>query len=1077
MKPFLQSIAEAYLANESASELEKMIFIFPNKRAATFFNHHLENAHRNDRRNTALLHPAAMSIVEFAETYAEGIAPADRLEMAFMLYDIYREAVSRHAADATDGNPTAPSHPLTTDTPDFNSFVFWADTLLKDFDDVDNALADPDEIFHNVSTLKEISANYLTPEQIEEIRHYWQKANIQLGDEEQKFWNHIAYASENRGDDSRKGNAASPSLNFLKLWQVVGEVYREFRRRLLEKELYTPGMNFRHAAEVLADTGAESLPYSRYIFIGFNNLSRAERSIFTRLKDLRNPATGQSMADFYWDLSSPVFRLPDLPGISQVAKYAKEFPSLYGEYIERIDTFPQTFIVGVPSMVGQCQAIGKALSNLLPPAGNNQYADPDRLRGTAIVLPDEQMLTPLVNSLPPAVHPVNLTMGSKLRNSSVATLIRDIVSLQMRSYSSAERHTFFADDVYTVLTHPLVRGVNTATAASLIARIRDRRMFNVPEQFFQEVDSRGVFSPIFTMVSDRNSCSDVFEYLDRLLLWLDRSLSLTWGEGEEHSLGIQKAFLLRYKNALETLRHLKSTYLEAPDGTTKIELKDATVFNLVERVVAGEMLNFEGVPLEGLQVMGVLEARALDFDTVIIPSMNERIFPRAHFAPTFIPEVLRKTYGLITAEQQEGAFAYFFYRMIARASSVHLIYDARTTGTHAGGPSRFILQILQIIKPEHVSHTVLPYHLSDIKPLQLEVKKDRHALDRIARFFSDKCPDYLSPSSLEKLLSCPLAFYLEKIAGYKEGHDIRDYIDEGIMGDIVHDTLQAIYTGFMPNPNKETDIEVTSDMLYRVINNRNPLIEHLLTRSINRIYLLDTVSPDTPPHGEAEIIYEILRRQVRATLSHDIDLTPFIYKHSEYTIEKPLRVTDNNGESETFNFRGKIDRIDRVTERYKSGSEWCELDLVRIVDYKTGGDKVQAKNVADVFSGDYRTKAFVQLMLYCQAYADEIKDKYSGPIQPVIYPILQSMKADRNFGLLKWSKPAGTPLPPEDAKKPATSNGKWKVYDYRDYAGEFNEHLIRVLRELKDPDIPFKAAADDSACKFCKFIDMCRRTP
>ncbi|MDE6528160.1 MAG: hypothetical protein K2L78_03850, partial [Muribaculaceae bacterium] len=377
-----------------------------------------------------------------------------------------------------------------------------------------------------------------------------------------------------------------------------------------------------------------------------------------------------------------------------------------------VDKFPDISIAGVPSRIGQSKVLGQILSSLFP---SDSKSNERELRDTAIVLPEENMLLPLLNSLPAHLSPLNITMGYKLRNTAVAGLIRDIVGMQMRSYQSKVANTFFHEDVVNVLSHPLVRSYKPLVCTAILFEIQSKRLFNVPESLFAEPRFSGM-EPVFRAVSDKNNPVNVFDYLSGLLQWLSDAVSpslsdnspatdsgtdavsvpddvavVRGGDSEQgRSIILQEAFLRRYANAVERLKSLSGRYIS--NGV--VNLENSTVFNLVERMVQGEMLNFEGVPLKGLQIMGVLEARSLDFDTILIPSMNERVFPRARFTASFIPVVLRNAYKLPTPEDQENVYAYFFYRMISRAKRVFLLYDARSTGLKSRQMSRYVHQLV-----------------------------------------------------------------------------------------------------------------------------------------------------------------------------------------------------------------------------------------------------------------------------------------------------------------------------------------------------------------------------------------------
>lgn len=1064
--------------------LRNYCFVFPNKRSVTFFNHYLSELvkRRASQESTPVILPYSTTITEFTESFSDGAASADRMEMIFMLYDVYREVLFRNNSSKDTANV------------DFNKFVYWADTLLQDFDDVDNALADPAQIFRNVSNLKEISANYLTEEQAKIVSEFWK--DFDLTPEIHDFWNHLTYSGNDVSDSAAAYDPEkhrSPRTGFLRLWQVMGELYSAFRSHLNSLGLHTPGMNARVAAEKLKAVTAEALPYERYIFVGFNSLSVAENAIFSALANKQNKENGTSLADFYWDVASPVFGDKSLPGIGKVLAYSERFPSRY-DCVEAIDTYPRIHVAGIPSRVGQCKVIGTLLDNIFPATPS-----PVRLRRTSIVLPEEGLLSPLVNSLPDKITPLNITMGYKLKNTAVAGLMRHIISLQMRAYKSKVAKTFFYEDVLRVLTHPLVRAVDRTAVDRMLTEIRSGRLFNIPEEFFRQ-EQFATFVPIFTMVADKQSCNDVFLYLRNLLEWLDRTIVSSWnrlasttsfGYGitaeedyesvgietgsdgikveslnadAERSLALQQAYIHRYANAVVRLQKLREIYLEEPEGSSRVFLEDATVFNLVEKIVKGETLNFDGVPLKGLQIMGVLEARALDFETVIIPSMNERIFPRSKFGATFIPMVLRRAYRLNTNEDQESAYIYFFYRMISRANDVYLLYDARTTGMKSSQPSRFIHQLRHIIVPENLKYDILPYNLVSVATPTILVNKTNDIMEKINRFRSSDNPLYLSATSIERYLGCPVAFYLENIAGFRQGEEMNDWMDEGTYGVIVHEVFETLYNNELERRRGGAGgVLITADILEKMAGDRINL-DKIITRTINKHYTRLGEDNDTPLIGDALIIGKIMRMLTEATLQREKDHAPFTYYFGEWDKRLSLTLNGSQNRSIAINFTCKIDRLDFVE---KDGV----FPRLRVVDYKTGGDRTTATSVPAVFS-DYKVKAFLQLMLYCQAYASYTG--YAGAIQPIIFPIRTVMV--RKLDALQWSEPMdSSQIENLDLKKPTGRSNKWNVLDYRDYREEFNDQMITALEELFDPSVPFKCPDGNDACKYCRFLEICRR--
>lgn len=1058
MKPFLYSVAEAYFTHEADSLID-YCFVFPNKRSAVYFSDYLATIAAEHQ--CRIVFPATATIVEFVDSFSEGCF-AERMELIFILYGVYRGVIrERHGAKEAE-------------TVDFNRFIYWADVLLNDFDDVDNSLANVREVFRNVENLKEISANYLTPEQVEIIKHYWNDEKIPQ--EVREFWNHVAHGG---GENEQQKNV---SAGFIRLWQVMHEIYTVFQCRLTDLGLHTSGMAYRKAANTLKECGVGQLPFKRYIFVGFNNLSGAEKAIFAALRDTPYPATGASVGDFYWDLASPAFNDDSMTAGKVVHRYAHEFPSLY-ECGEVAPEFPEIEVIGISSRIGQAKAVSGLLQRIYP---QSKTIDAEKLRKTAVVLPEENMLLPLLNSLPENLTPLNITMGYKLRNTAVAGLIRDIVSMQMRAYKSSIANTFFYEDVINVLSNPLVRSFRPLLCTQLLLEIQQQRLFNVPESLFAESRFSGL-EPVFRFIADKNRTTDVFAYLSDLLKWLseavrstlkvdentaqpndeddecgdvlenDSSAKVLNVENGSRSFVLQEAFLKRYESAIARLRALGERYL----GSGEVFLENATVFNLVERLVEGETLNFDGVPLKGLQIMGVLESRSLDFDTLFLPSMNEKVFPRARFSASFIPSVLRKAYHLPTPEDEENVYAYFFYRMIARAKKVYLLYDARATGLKSRQPSRYIHQLVHIFKPKGLRRSVLPYRLTSTDPTEIKVEKTPEIMAIINRYRSKENPLYLSASSIKQYVSCPMSFYLEKIAHYRREDDMNEWMDESTYGTIVHEVFERLYGKRLEG--REGGAQITAQTLEDMRSNVHE-IDRLITETINLHYRKLGEGCLEPLSGDTKLIGLMIKEYVREVLRKEQKLAPFTYLNGEWREDSQLKLVGSHDNEIMVNFTCRIDRIDRYIGDGR-------FPRVRIIDYKTGADAVRTPLLSNMFT-DSDKKAFLQLMLYAQAYA-QFK-LCSEPIQPMIYSLRKIMTAD--IEPLIGPCPVVPNVEFADMKK----NGKrgsdsWYILDYKDYVASFNDLMIPYLEELFDASKPFVSAEDEDACKFCSFKSICRK--
>lgn len=1078
MKPFLYSIAEAYLLNDSEN-LSNYCFVFPNKRSEVFFHHAFAGASR--LHNIHTIHPASSTITDFIESLTDGL-PADRMEMVFILYNAYREIIYKAAGQDMAARELA-------ETIDFNKFQRWADMIIGDFNDVDMYLVDPAAIFPNLKRFKEISSNYLSEEILQEIRRHWHPDNLPQ-ETDDSFWNHILHDGDNPDDNEGKAR------DFFKLWQIMLELYERFRNSLRRKNLYYTGMAYRDTVEILSDRTRDDFPFKRYIFVGFNMLSKAEEKVFRLLKQMSDKDSGTDdgvFADFYFDTASPAFESEWNSAGTFLRRYTRLFPSVY-DCVKPVREFPRIEITGVASTIGQAKLAGTIVSNLYP-ANNNGEPDGwkiDNLRQTAVILPKENLAQGVVASLPKWINPVNLTMGYKLRDSSMASLVRDIVSLHLRSRKSrGVTPTFFYEDVIAVLTHPVIRQFFSRESSAIIYDINVNRRYNIPENYFTE--NYPQLKEIFGYVDNHFDINEVFGYFKRLLtalvsLWdrTDNSANNTGDTDTDTTDGSQEVssdseinydldgseIVKGEKTGAVSLldRMLAKAYLRAVErledislryfGDSPVFLADTTLLHFIERMIGGETVNFEGKPLNGLQIMGVLEARNLDFENIIIPSMNENIFPRRHFVKSFIPPHLRSAYGMSTQEHQESIYSYYFYRMISRARRVFLLYDVRTQGVGSGQVSRFINQLKYIYHPARLTERVLGYNVESRTVDPVFVNKTPEIMEVLARYRATDNPRHLSASAINQYINCPLSFYLSYIAGFEREDEFHDYMDEGTYGTIIHGVLEDLYSAWKKElgPDSWFDRERIKQFSKRTVE-----IDKAITRRINRHYNRLGDNSLASLKGDAEIFGKIIKKYILLILQRDGETGPFRFIAGEYG--HPIRLVLNGSDrSIEINFRFSIDRIDYIKDAEGN-------DLVRIIDYKTGSEETTISDIRDMFvkptkGNKSRAKAMLQLFLYCQALSQCSSGKNIA-VQPWIYTIR------------KVAKDGFAPLSLEcmviDDNKGKEVKMKFPILDYREYVEEFNDQMIDLLEDLFNPEIPFTSAADSHACTFCKFTEICRK--
>ena len=650
-----------------AKNLLDYCFVFPNKRSGVFF----ADTMALQLKDTTIM-PRVVTISDFITEFSSGVE-ASRLELMFIMYDEYRNLLIKQSKEEQ--------------IVDFDKFQFWAEMLLNDFNDVDKYLVDAKQLFININRLKEIKSNFLTQEQIDVIKYYWGENKVT--DTVTSFWKHIKHNDNNE----------QLTDNFVKFWQILYDLYHAFRSRLQNMGLCYSGMSYREVAETNKFNDPQLLPSKRYIFVGLNVLSTAEIKILERLKAI-------DCADFYWDFNSPTFSYRSNRATRFVGKYVEWFKSKYDFEEDQITKFPSIEVIGVPSNIGQ---VKEAASKVLQLHKQNKITDVN----TAIVLPDEGLFIPLLHSIPEEINSINITMGYPMRHTPISALIGNIISMQLRARIVHEKMQFFYEDILNVLSHPLVKNIAQKECREIVKHINEKRAFNLTSNFLKEQYPN--LSLIFEAVYDLNNTHEVITYIRNLINWIKSYLP--------NNNPVEIGFANKYLEALELLEILIVRY--------NIKLTDKSVFHLVELAVGSETINFTGEPLKGLQVMGVLETRALDFDNLIILSMNERVFPRKHYSKTFIPNALRKGYGMSTISFQESMYAYYFYRMISRAKNVYIMYDARTGGVRSGEMSRYLHQLKYIYNRDTIKFSIVNYDVLALQKEDLAIPKTPEVMQKL----------------------------------------------------------------------------------------------------------------------------------------------------------------------------------------------------------------------------------------------------------------------------------------------------------------------------------------------------------
>lgn len=1061
--PFLKNVAGEYLNHYGAAELQEFLFVFPGHRSARFFLEYLGD----ELGDESMPAPRVVTIAELAEELSGRIVD-NRIDLLFTLYRAYLNVL----ADMRAKHPEAKLRERS-----FDEFRSLGETMLSDFNEVDTHRVDPEQLFSNLADLHEISTDYLTPDQKEVIDEYF--CTIHHRTELRQFWQHF--------DGKISGN----KRKFLTLWEFLHPIYVEFNRLLEARGLTYTGGSYRLALQRVRDCGLDAIEESHIVFVGFNVLTSAEWHLF---KEMRN------YADFVWDISDlMVEHHTHLSASQYILRAVKKFPKPEWLNLEPSHTagLPQKVkVIASPSNAVQAKIIGRELEEIYRHEDQCKAAqnccEKDKTTGTkeenkassasgadrvAVVLPDEGLLFPLINSLPDNIGSVNLSMGCSMRISPVSSFMAILRRLQVRGRYDRRLadDSFFHQDVKTLLAHPMTH-IFLGTAAVTHARqmlVKGHRFMVSPRMIGLDTPAGRV---LLRLVPKHFSPLQVIDYMRDVLsqiaeLWRTDRDAPTSAEIEPEA-PMHEAGSPECADEDDTIPADQPLSMDALGlAHLHVYIKDLdqlyeafkqhgfnadpkTVFLLSDRLIAGETISFRGNPMGSLQLLGLLETRCLDFRQVIIPSMNERIFPRKMRSRTLIPDALRRGYGMPTIAAQESLFSYYFYRLISRAENVVLIYDSRTEGVKSGEPSRYIMQLEHIYRPNEFEKINYRFEPSITNNDLISIHKDEDICQRLNRY-TDPDPGKrlsMSASMLKKYLQCPLMFYYEYFLNMSDQGEPEDHMSAIEMGNIVHSVLKQIYE---LHPNQEHE--------WYPLNPSRPNphgdIARLVHRAIAKEYLHEKENLDIPLPVDAQLTAELLVDKIEKMIQLDSTMGLWNIDGLEAEMWREFALAD--GRSVTFKM--VMDRVDRIQE--PDGGV-----TIRIVDYKTGAEHVAAKEFDDIFSGDTSTANMIQLLLYAELLSQHEAYRHRAfRYQPVV---MSMNKCDYIRPSIHKS------LKPTEADY--VSNYLTHVYtdaekEQHSLRDMFVDRLRQVIADLLDPSRPFRQTDDPRHCQYCAHRSICRR--
>ena len=855
-----------------------------------------------------------------------------------------------------------------------DNFYFWGEMLLNDFDDVDKYLVNPEALFTNLEDLHDIDKKFggLTEDQIKVIRRFI--VNF------------------------REGEITDQKRDFEFNWSILLPLYISFKKRLRELGIAYEGMAERDLLEEDGAVSSKFRDFEKYHFIGFNALNNCEKKLMEILKS-------ESKAEFYWDYAKTPFFEHNPRAALFVESNIKEFGQTLPLTASNTGSLPVVTIVDIPSDSGQA----KLLPNIFKEMAID--TDPDNLHKTAVVLADENLLPALLSSIPPEITDINITMGYPFKMTVVYSLLRSLLSLQeIREVKEPHKVFFGHRKVLKILSNPLVVESTNGRAEDMAKQIISGNISFISPSFFGEDPFLAL---LFRVVGDT----------DKLCGYL-RDIFISIAESRDGSDPLAAEFLFRANQMLNRLEPLF--------GDSSVNINKEVAIRLIDRIFREIKVPFRGEPLRGLQIMGILESRAIDFDNVIILSANEGVLPRSSPSSSYIPHNLREAFGLPVISHQDSIYDYYFTRLLTRAKNVVLVYNSSAEGMRSGEMSRFLLRLKygNLVSPSFFSAKIgirvgggvgasIPRAQNDIRILEEKYIKG-----------ADRRP--LSPSAINAWLNCGARFYYSYVCGMKETDRLVEGIEPAMMGTILHEVINRYYSPYVGE-------KIST-----------PIMEELMKNKKGKRQLIDEVlrevwfggEDNVPKTGNALIMADITEMFVDRVLEIDKSLAPFILIGLEQNFTKNLPI-DYSGNKESIIIGGKIDRIDQ-----REG-------VKRLIDYKTGKSEPNISSIEDLFSGPpkKRNDAVTQTLIYCYLLSDE---KGFALSRPVIYALRESNRE-------KWDD--------------TITIGKKPLDNFKEVETQFAELLTKTVEEIFDPSIPFALTTYDSSCSSCPYKKICKKQP
>ena len=765
---------------------------------------------------------------------------------------------------------------------------------------------------------------------------------------------------------------------FFTIWNALPDIYTQFNQRLQEKGMAYEGMLYRNI-----DT--ENLCEEQFVFIGFNALNECEKVLFRQLQK-------QGKAEFYWDYDAYYLGNPQQEAGMFLRQNIKEFPSpLFDKDFSPFTGEKEIRVVTAPSDVIQAKLTPQLLADMGATADHR----------TAVVLADEALLIPTLHALPAAADSINVSMGYPLRQTSVYSLLDLCLRLHHKAKYNGAKTRFYYRDVLPLLYHPLLKALASKAAQRHANDIVEKNKIYVSPGEFSD---NALLSVLFTPVEHYSQLITQLQYL------LEAVSRTALSDNSE------KMIRTYVHHCAKLLNRLKKSADES-----RIALSLSVFTGILRTLLRSESIPFTGEPLSGLQVLGLLETRNLDFENVVLLSCNESVLPKHSNAPSFIPYNLRRGFGLPTTEQHEAMYAYYFYRLLQRAKKITLVYNSKIDDTHTGEASRYILQLDMETKLP-VQHFNVHISMSHEKTPPIVMAKDEKIMQALQRYCTGE-GHYLSPSAINAYLACSLRFYFRYVARLKSRDEVAEDIDGMLLGNVVHQAMEKLYALFKNKVLNAGDIKALAA--------QSPRITEVVNAALAQAYYhTDNLPEEVFDDGKMMLLCDVALKYIRQILRYDALQAPFTIVGTELDVVQRLDIPPHP------RVGGVIDRLDQ------KGDTW------HIIDYKTGATKNKFKGVEALFSDDpaLQNPAILQVLLY----SVWLKQQAPGrKISPKLYFLREIHNLDTDFHII-------------DA-------------DIDPYVEPITQALNNTLAQLFNAEVPFVQTAHPDACAYCDYQKICGR--